>query len=165
MHTQTAANTSPCQNSGEVVALAGPLARIKVQRSGSCSTCTCSKIRNFEDEPRQIILARNTVGARPGDHVLVEEPGKSPVKTPLAFIGLCLGGVFGGAILLAWMAPLAHQDLNAGLGSLLGLFCAVMTHKFLVAPRISPTEGLPELVEIIRRRPEPTPPPPLPRDT
>lgn len=143
-----------CRSIGIVLALNGPLARVRTPLSGPCSDCSCQGRPGPVNASRRTVIARNLIGARPGDRVLLQEPKNESFHTPSrllwTFCTLCLAGMFAGAFTLAWFAPLGHQDCNVGLGALCGLICAALIQKHLVAPRLdSLANTLPVIAEAL----------------
>lgn len=130
------------------------MARVRTTRHIPCSDCTCARRPGPDGAWERTVIASNLIGARQGDQVLLEEPKNSSIHIPsrllLFFCCLCLAGLFAGALTLAWLAPLSHDDLNAGLGALGGLVCALLIHKYLVAPLTgSQSDRLPVIMRVV----------------
>lgn len=143
----TSSAKTSCNAGCTVVALAGPLVKVKVPRPPRCANCACSRREILNDDTAKIIFARNPLRAHPGDVVQLVENTGTPTKNTilvLTFISMCIAGLFTGAIILAWIAPLGHHDLDTGLGGIVGLICALLATKYLFASRYSSfANGLP----------------------
>jgi sigma-E factor negative regulatory protein RseC len=91
---------------GVVMEVAGTTAKVMMTRSGSCESCGASGSCKAVSDDR-VMEADNTLGAQPGQHVLLEiESGMFLKATFLTymipviflFLGAYLGGKFGQAI-------------------------------------------------------------------
>ncbi len=81
---------------GTVVEVSGSIARIEIEAKPHCSHC---KICDVGREGERILETENTVGASPGDKVILEVPPGQIIKTSLVVYGVPLLGLVGGVAL------------------------------------------------------------------
>lgn len=118
------------EQDGRVLAVRGELAEVEGQRQSACGGCAAhgacgtSLLERFFGRRQPILTARNPIGARPGERVVLGVPEAALVEA--AFVAYLvpllamIAGAIGGDYLAAHLAP----DLAGGialLGAVSGL--------------------------------------------
>lgn len=133
------------EEQGRVVKVVGGRAEVEVVPSGACSHCGAAGICNWTGKKEKIVEARNPVGAKPGETVVLGRSGKVGAGSALLVFGLpallLVAGVVLGSLLLneRWAGILAA----AGLG--LGVAVVLLVNRS--AARSG--RGLPEILRIV----------------
>lgn len=126
---QTPSAPYSCLQTGVVVALEGPLAKVRAMRSQGCAACTCSGGDNAQNGREHILFAYNPNGAAVGQTVRLEMRADRTAAASLILYGAPLLGLFLGAWLGSRLGFFSHQDLDALTGALPGLAMGFLAAK------------------------------------
>ncbi|WP_165742242.1 SoxR reducing system RseC family protein [Candidatus Thiosymbion oneisti] len=120
------------EETGQVISVQGELAEVERQSRSGCGSCavkgTCgtSLLARYLGPKRLLLRAHNTIGARPGEHVVIGLPEgtllEASVLAYLVPLVAMIGGAVAGAFVAERLAPAYTQVLSAvtGLGGLAG---------------------------------------------
>ncbi len=86
------------RETGTVIEVDGPGARVKVVPSGACSSCEAKTLCMGGDRGEKVIEARNEIGAGVGDTVVVTIKSSHAVIAMLALFGLPIVLGFAGTL-------------------------------------------------------------------
>ncbi len=130
---------------GKVSSLSGRFAIVSVRRDDSClacpakTACGTSAIGSFLGQRHGSIKILNTIGAKPGDRVVVSIPQAGLVKLALLVYGAPLLAMLLGAVSMdAWF----DDELIAAMGGIAGLLVGfVVVSRYARTLHDSPTFG------------------------
>jgi len=108
--------SSQDSESGIVIEVSEGRAVVRLERKEKCHSCTICK----PAEGGMLMEARDPVGVKPGDHVLINRPPEAILKATFLIFGLPLIAMLGGALLFRFIFPDKGEGLWA-LGGGLGL--------------------------------------------
>lgn len=156
------------ESRGVVIESDGSTALVEVQSRAGCGHCAgnggCATdvlSRVFPRRARRFRVA-NTLGAHPGDEVVVGVSDGALYRGSLAVYLVALAGLLAGATAGAWLAePFTHPDLAAVIGAVLGLTLAwVWIRRFAAGnagtdqqPRIIQTGREPGQILLLKDQP------------
>lgn len=110
------------QESGRVLRVEADQAEVEVVAGEGCAGCGAALVCNWAGNQKRVVLARNLIGAQPGEMVVISRSRKESLGSTLLIFGLPAGmmvaGVVAGSLLHnEWLAV-----IFAGLGVLAGVF-------------------------------------------
>lgn len=129
---------------GVVKTVKGNRAEVEVVPSDSCRHCGAAHLCNWSCERTRTVIARNPIGAKPGDRVYIQHEEKERLRSSLLIFGLpallMIAGVVIGATLL--------NDRAAVVLAGIGLLIAIGIVRLIEHRRAHSGTGLP----VITRR-------------
>lgn len=117
---------------GQVLSVSHNLARVKIKRSSTCSTCSCAGICSPFGKDWMIIEALNPSGAKQGQEVVVTYQMEDEVKASFILYIIPLISLVAGAAAGLWLNPLNNQDFSSilgGFGLLVISYAAIRTYS------------------------------------
>ncbi|MFO7727178.1 MAG: SoxR reducing system RseC family protein [Desulfonatronovibrio sp.] len=120
------------RKNGQVLSVNHNLARVKIERSSTCSTCSCAGICSPFGKDWMIIEALNPPGAKQGQDVVVTYRMEDELKASFILYIIPLISLVAGAAAGLWLDPLNNQDLSSvlgGFGLLLFSYAAIRTYS------------------------------------
>lgn len=117
---------------GQVLSVSHSLARVKIKRSNTCSTCSCAGICSPFGKDWMIIEALNPPGAKQGQEVVVTYKMEDQLKASFILYIIPLISLVAGAAAGLWLDPLNNQDLSSvlgGFGLLLVCYIAIRAYS------------------------------------
>jgi sigma-E factor negative regulatory protein RseC len=142
------------EEQGTVVSLRGKLAEVRTQRRGGCDGCDSSAgcgtalVDRFLGRRTVTLRARNPVGARVGDRVVIGVREGGLLAAALAAYLVPILGLIAGGVLGQWLGQpgpppdpsAAGADTSALVGALLGFMLALFWLRRYSAGRARRTE-------------------------
>lgn len=117
---------------GQVLSTREDLAHVKIQRSGSCSACTCSGFCSPLGKDWIVMEALNVPGATTGQDVIVAYERESELKASFILYIIPLFSLIAGAMAGAWLDPFGNQDISSvtvGFGTMILAFMLIKTYS------------------------------------
>ncbi|TNF54856.1 MAG: Fis family transcriptional regulator [Gammaproteobacteria bacterium] len=147
---------------GRVLALRGDLAEIACERRSACGGCAVngacgtSLLERWLGRRPLHLLAANTIGARPGDRVVVGVPATAlPRAAAVAYL-LPLLAMFLGALGCIWLLvphPSSGTDGPALVGGILGLVLGLRLSARFSARSTQDSRFRPQLLRLATEQP------------
>ncbi|MEJ5357294.1 MAG: SoxR reducing system RseC family protein [Desulfobacterales bacterium] len=103
---------------GEVIALEGAGARVKIRRGGECAACSCAALCSPFGRDWMVLSAENPLRAGVGDEVEISYRAAGRTRAVALLYLLPLGALLAGAVLGQASAFLRDPDLSAAVGGL-----------------------------------------------
>lgn len=143
---------------GTVVAVEGGTAKIRLLRRGTCEKCGMC---GMGQHPEVVVDVPETIGAKPGDRVVLAVEGRNVMRAALAayavpVLALLLGYPVSAALLRAAGVTRFHEALSI-VGSF--LFCAASFFWVRSYDRRAGGRFEPRMLRIAEGSEEPLPPP------
>ncbi|MFO7650650.1 MAG: SoxR reducing system RseC family protein [bacterium] len=133
------------ESPARVVRVAGGNAEVEVTARGACGGCSNAAVCGAVGGKQRVLLARNPVGAAPGDWVAIQvSEARGTLSAVLVFgvpAALMLAGVLAGGLLMG--------DLWAGILAGVGLVLGVVIVTIVDRQVARSGRGLPEIVRKI----------------
>jgi positive regulator of sigma E activity len=140
------------KDNGIVIALQGPLARVRVDCAQACLDCSASSLCKGVAQNEGLLSVRNPLNAAPGDEVLIQVPEERYHRILIKMFGsllaaglIGLGAGYGLAGLLS-----LEESLSAILGFFLGLGLAVPV-VIRSLKKVSARTLYPSIIDITRK--------------
>ena len=153
-----ATHSVPLANeTGIVVDLAGPKARVRVQKTSSCASCESKHSCHIMNDRKMIVEVDNALEAKAGDTVELSIPVRSLLKVSLIVYIIPIAALFVGAFVgRFWGKSLGgNVDLFAIVGGLLAMGVAFFILKWFDRMQNRRSEYQPRLTRIISSVPLP----------
>lgn len=107
------------EEEGEVIAVEGNQAKVRVMRSPACDSCSTHKTCGLLGEGETVLTALNTVGASKGQRVRVSLKVEGEVKASFILYLVPLAGLVAGALIGYHSQVLGDKDISGAVFSLL----------------------------------------------
>ncbi len=136
---------------GKVMTIAGDRAEVEVTPGDACAHCGASGFCNWSGRKYRLVAARNPVGARVGDRVVVRTPEQGRYRSAVVVFGLPVAMMVIGIV----VGSLVWGDVGAAICAGAGLAVALGVLKVLDKVAARSGRSLPEVIRIVDRN-EPT---------
>lgn len=107
------------EEEGEVIAVEGNQAKVRVRRSPTCDSCSSNATCGLLGEGEVVLTALNTVGASKGQRVRVSLKVEGEVKASFILYLVPLAGLVAGALIGYHSPVLGDKDISGAVFSLL----------------------------------------------
>ena len=142
---------------GIVVDLAGPKARIRVQKTSSCASCESKNSCHIMNDRNMIVEVANTLKAKAGDTVELSIPVRSLLRVSLIVYIIPIAALFAGALVgRTWGISFGgNADIFAIIGGLLAMGVSFFILKWFDRRQNRRPEYQPQLTRILSSEPLP----------
>lgn len=118
------------EEEGEVIAVEGNQAKIRIRRSQACDSCSTRETCGLLGEGETVLTALNTVGASKGQRVRVSLKVEGGVKASFILYLVPLAGLVAGALIGYHSQVLGDKDISGAVFSLLFVALAFIGIKY-----------------------------------
>ena len=107
------------EEEGEVIALEGKQAKVRIKCSSACDSCSSHKTCGLLGEGEMVLTALNSVGASKGERVRISLRVEGEVKASFILYIVPLAGLIAGALLGYHTQALGDKEISGAVFSLL----------------------------------------------
>jgi len=107
------------EEEGEVIAVEGKQAKVRIKCSPACDSCSSHKTCGLLGEGEMVLTALNSVGASRGERVRVSLKVEGEVKASFILYLVPLVGLVAGALIGYYTQFLGDKDISGAVFSLL----------------------------------------------
>lgn len=138
------------EEEGEVIAVEGNQAKVRVIRSPACDSCSTRKTCGLLGEGETVLTALNTVGATKGQRVRVSLKVEGGVKASFILYLVPLAGLVAGALIGYHTQFLGDKDISGAVFSLLFVALTFIGIKYYAHLRYSGDQSYnPKITKVV----------------
>lgn len=138
------------EEEGEVIAVEGNQAKVRVRRSPACDSCSTRKTCGLLGEGETVLTALNTVGASKGQRVRVSLKVEGEVKASFILYLVPLAGLVAGALIGYHSQVLGDKEISGAVFSLLFVALTFLGIKYYAHIRYAKDQSyIPTITKVV----------------
>lgn len=138
------------EEQGEVIAVDGDRAKVKIRRSPACESCSGERMCGLFGKDETVITAQNRVGAYKGQRVCVSFKVEGEVKASFILYLVPLAGLVAGALIGYHSQVLGDKDISGAVFSLLFVVLTFIGIKYYAHLRYSGDQSYnPKITKVV----------------